>query len=216
MAYLNALRKIFIPPDWTGLTLLLVNLGLPFALYDIRLRFAELARTGGMGTGLALMMASPLLCLIGLVILALIVATVGYAFRRDGHPLPTLVMLAAFLLGALYPLPPSPEEVAFKKHRADYARVVEMARQHQLGHDGRCQAAFSLPPAYRHLTDCVWVEDTPTFFVEFLAADSNRAVVYLDEAEMLESIVEACGADGQGSIFKQLDEHWFICAEDPN
>ena len=219
MGRVHSLRKIFVPPDWLGLGLLIANLALPFVIYESRLRAETLSRTGGMGTAFALALASPVICAVGVVTVAFIAVTLRYAFKRNGHPMPAFLMLVALIFGALYPLPPTPEETSFSNYQADYVQVVELARKQQLQHAGTCLAniAFALPSKYRHLNvECVFVENTPAFFVEFPSMASSRIIVYTEVSSSPQASVQSCGGDGASSIFKQLDEHWYICNEDVN
>ena len=212
--YVNSLRKMIIPSDRVGLGLTIADLGLWFVVYEARVQSEGLSRTGGMGTAFALMAAAPVVCAAGAVIVALIAFTTRYAFKRNGHPMPAFLMLIAFILGALYPLPPTPEEASFANYQADYIRVVELARGHQLRHTGECQAetAFAFPSNYAHLNvGCVFVENTSTFFVEFPSQASNRVIVYVEEPGSIQASVEPCGVNG--STFKQLNEHWYICIQ---
>lgn len=113
---------------------------------------------------------------------------------------------------------PIPEKIHLFLHRSEYEAVVELARNHQLGHKGDCQYAYVLPDEYSNLSysknNCIFVEYEPAFVVEFEPLFSRRLLVYAETPEAIEEYISCGGSDGLG--YSQIEENWYRCVQDWN
>jgi Zn-dependent protease with chaperone function len=111
-----------------------------------------------------------------------------------------------------------PEQIHLALHRADYQAVVELARQHQLDHQGDCQYAFVLPEKYVYLSQddssCIFAEYDPALVVVFMPLFPRTLLVYTDTQEAIHNYISCGGSDG--FIARKLEKHWYICIEDWN
>ncbi|MCL4275925.1 MAG: hypothetical protein KJZ77_18785 [Anaerolineales bacterium] len=113
---------------------------------------------------------------------------------------------------------PLPEKIHLALHRAEYESVVELARDHQLGHQGDCQYAYVLPDKYSNLSyaenNCIIVEYEPEFVVVFEPLFSRRLLVYAETLGAAKEYISCGGSDGVGYI--QIEENWYRCLQDWN
>jgi hypothetical protein len=111
-----------------------------------------------------------------------------------------------------------PEQIHLALNRGDYQAVVELARQHQLDHQGDCQYAFVLPTKYVDLTqdksNCIIVEYDPALVVVFMPLFPRTLLVYTDTQEAINDYRSCGGSDG--FIARKLEKHWYICIQDWN
>jgi hypothetical protein len=118
----------------------------------------------------------------------------------EKNPLPFTIFIVCTLVPWFLP-GITPEDVSFARYGKDYEKVVEMARQHELEHAGKCKENEYLPPkGYEHLTirKCIVVKYEPVggrflFYAEALGPENF------------------CG--GFGLLEKKVGDHWHICDE---
>lgn len=137
------------------------------------------------------------------------------AFLRGSGPLAFVIYIACVLLPWSIPSI-TPEELFFAQHKTEYLQAVELARQSQIEHEGQCQYAYLPPKGFEHLTieDCIFVEYYPALTVRFTPRISRRLLVYAETKEALQAYVSCGGSDG--SIGKNIEDHWYICHQDWN
>jgi hypothetical protein len=104
----------------------------------------------------------------------------------------------------------TPEDVRFARYRKDYAKVIELARQHKLEHSGDCQQnEYLLPQGYEHLTTdkCISVKYEPILEAIFFNRTPARFLFYAEalHPDLLCSTV--------GFIEKKIGDHWYVCHE---
>ncbi|HEY9087003.1 MAG TPA: hypothetical protein VIO36_02460 [Anaerolineaceae bacterium] len=200
----------YLPKDWTGQILSIVLIVFQVLHYIWRTKQDEFIMDAGLGLFFLCMGLAPFILLGLLLVLATVGATFVYSFSSTGHPLPVFILFVGGIFSLTAPLPPSPAQNAFYRYQSEYEAVVELARQHQLAHEGYCGYAFSLPEAYAHLTqECVFVEYEPELAVLFSPPTSHRVIVYVETKDALEEIENCNGEDG--SVFTQLEDNWFLC-----
>ena len=131
----------------------------------------------------------------------------AFIFQRNllSFPLFILCALVSMLMPAI-----TPEDIYFIQHKADYEKVVEIVRQHNIEHNGRCQYDYLPPKGYEYLTieDCIFVKYEPVLEVVFTPRVSGRFLFYTESL----SLGNFCG-DGFGLIEKEIDNHWCVCGE---
>lgn len=137
------------------------------------------------------------------------------AFLRGKGPIVLVIYIACVILPWSMPRI-TLEETFFAEHQSEFEEVVELARQGQIEHGGMCQYAYLPPAGYEHLTidKCIFVEYVPALTVEFTPRVSRRLLVYAETEEALQAYVSCGGSDG--SIGKNIEEHWYICHQDWN
>ncbi len=200
-----------LPSQRGGYALLAVAVLLCILNYARRSDYEEFVKREGLGFGFLVLALAPIIVLALIALGAFVVVTVSYAFRKKGHPLPIIVLIVGGILSETAALPPSPAATAFYQHRSDYEALVEMARQHNLVHDGICQGAYSPPAKYRLLTrDCVFVETRRGLAVSFEPPSSAYVIAYAENLEALRTLIYC---DGRHGIMKsQLDSSWYVCS----
>jgi hypothetical protein len=162
------------------------------------------------GLGILLTAVAPVILLGILALAAFAIFTLVYAFRKGGHPLPIIVLIVGGILSETAPLPPSPAATTFYQYRPDYETVVELARQRQLGHEGYCQYAFSVPDTYRYLTrECVFVETEHGLAVSFAPTTSQLVIAYAESVAALHTLMDCDGR--HGAVSDRLESNWYLC-----
>ena len=207
---MKKLIRAIIPPDSDGWESIFFSVLTALGIYLLRSQWNKMPPLG-MG-GFILIFAAPLCCLS----LSFVAYHMLIAFQYGTkHWTPLAFLLGSIFIAIIYPTPPTFEEEIFFHHRADYEYLVELAHDNQLLHDEDCKAAFAPPLGYEHLVgECIWIDLVPTFIVEFTPRSFYRPLVYFDDPTKIEDAYGSC--HGDGSIRKQVDEHWFICNRDPN
>lgn len=199
-----------LPTDWTGKILSIILVVFQVLHYLWRVNRDEFIMDAGLGLFfLCIVLALPMLLGL-LLVLSTVVATFLYSFSPHGHPLPLVILFVGGIISMTAPLPPSPAQTAFYRYQSEYEAVVELARQRELGHEGHCGYAYSVPDQYDHLTEeCVFVEYQPALAVTFHPPSSHRVIVYAETKDAL-AVVGKCNGD-YGSTFGQLETEWFLC-----
>ena len=157
-----------------------------------------------------------LLCLISIVSLVVILAAFIYAVSTKN----LAIIGTCTLFVAISMLAPriEPEQVHLHLFRSEYQAVVNLARNHQLVHEGDCQFAYALPDEYSNLarrkSKCVFVEYEPALVVVFEPLYSRKLLVYAETPEAARNYISCGGSDAIGSY--QLEENWYKCFQDPN
>ncbi len=112
----------------------------------------------------------------------------------------------------------NPEHIHLTLFRAKYQEVVQLARDHQLGHAGNCQSAYVLPDKYSFLghskDKCIFVEYKPSLVVVFEPVNYRQLLVYADTPEAAYEYISCGGSDGVQIC--ELEEHWYRCLQDWN
>jgi hypothetical protein len=143
-----------------------------------------------------------------------------HLFRFHRHISLVLVLICGYLFARFFPVPPTPEEILFSWQKPKYEEIVELARTRQLQHDDTCQQPnqFTPPSGYIQWSDeCIHVERQYGMLVEFAPRNFERPLIYVENPEGDISVFSICnGVNGrerihEGFVFKQLNEHWFIC-----
>lgn len=203
---IQQVNKWLLPRDRYGWRLFSASLGCIVALYAI----AQMDR----GIGFFLLMG-PLLPVFILAIaggFVCLILSVGYCFQRPGHPAPLVVMLLGLYLIFQSSAHLSPEQSYFQKHRPKYEEVVQLVSQEKLNQTDRCQSPLlAVPSEYQYLTGkCLAVNSQPSgLAIEFTGLSLDKPVVYAPSREAVKS-VKACHEEG--TIYKQMDKNWYICA----
>jgi hypothetical protein len=204
------LAKRLLPENWKSSFLLFAIILLQIANYVWRYNKDEFIMDQGLGLLFTLIALAPFLLWLLIVVGVLIVLTIHYAFIENGRVLPLAVLIIGSLISQFLPLPPSSAELAFYIHSAEYERVVDLARQNQLGHEENCGYMFSIPTEYKNLTkECVEIVYDPALAMLFSPPNSHRDIAYAEIPEALHKI-DTCNGEF-GSLFKKLNEHWYIC-----
>lgn len=123
-----------------------------------------------------------------------------------------LLFLALILWTAkILPVPKLPQEKYFVQHHTEYEHIVQIAKTHGLPEGTtQCQAknAYDLPPRYKHLTlSCVYIYEST---IEFIPMPSTFVLVY---AEFSNDLSTSWSCAIRGSVWKQLEENWFLCVD---
>lgn len=214
-AFCLKLLKAGMPGDCKGRFLLFLSLFISAGIYWLRVRTVDV------------LFPFYILCWVELCFVSL-VATVGiwalkYILEQNGHPLSLVFLLSGVILGIFWPLPPRPEEALFSSHKTEYEELVKLAQEARLDHSERCHAphSFASPPGYELLVKqdtCILVErvgrQTNALVVEFYPRDFYWPIVYLEDPRVIGETYGACHGDGR--VYKQLDEHWFLCRREWN
>ena len=209
MSISRVLRRL-LPSQLIAYALLAIAFLLCILNYARRADYEEFVMREGLGLGFLLVGMAPVILLGLLALVTFAIFTIIYAFRKGGHPLPIIVLIVGGLLSETAPLPPSPAETTFYQYRTDYEAVVELARQHQLGHEGYCQYAFSVPDSYRYLTrECVFVETEHGLAVSFAPTTSQLVIAYAENVAALHTLIACDGQDG--AVSDQLESNWYLC-----
>lgn len=202
---INQVNKWLWPRDRYGRRLLYGALGFITFLYAIA--------QADQGIGFFLLMGP----LLPVFILAIVggfigfILSIGYCFKRPGHPAPLMVILLGLYLIFKPAAPLSAEQLYFQKYQAKYQEVVELVSQKKLTHNDQCQdPLFAVPSKYQYLTgNCVTVNaESSGFVVEFTGLNFEKPVVYAPSRQAVKS-VKAC--DEEGTIYKQMEKNWYIC-----
>lgn len=203
--------QAIIPPDIYGWQSIFFSLLTAIGIYLFRFQWSRLPPFG-IGGAFILIFLAPLCCFPISFIAYHILIALRY---RKKHWTPLVLLLGSTFLAVIYPTPPTFEEDIFFQYRADYEYLVELARSNQLPHHQDCGNVFAPPLGYEHLAvDCIFVDTTPTFSVEFTPRSFYRPLVFFDDPSTIDSSHGAC--HGDGGVRKELDEHWFICNRDSN
>lgn len=214
--------KTPLPQDFKGWGFLLVSTSFGGSAYLGRLQVAGFF-LGTLGTWLNVFyFIYPVLFLVGF--LGWVLTLYIYTFRFQGHAAPRLILYGLLLLAFILPVPPSPEEIIFFLRRADYERIVELGRSHQLQQDGACvEPNLFLPPAgyYQLSSECIYADQQDGLIVEIATRSLERPVVYLENPTR--GFYSPCARESGSTHshsetsypFKQLSEHWFICRRWP-
>lgn len=157
-----------------------------------------------------------LLCVITPLLIAAVLAIVAMVlFSRDFLVI-SICLLAAVISG-LAPRP-APEQLHLALHRSEYQAVVQLARDHQLGHAGPCEYAYVLPDQYfdlGHTKDkCIFVEYDPALVVVFEPLFYRHLLVYAETPEAAKQYISCGGSDGV--LYYELEPNWYECLEDWN
>jgi hypothetical protein len=190
-----------------GLAGMLVTLGARFIGWKITLIRGPF--------GLEVLFCCPLALIIVLGIPLLIFARLSiYAYRTKLGFLPISSLLIGIFAGFLVAMPARPllpEETHFRKYRADYEYVVELARKDELEQAlPDCPAGYKPPSGYEHVsaTHCIFIMRVDNnFMVEFHPFEFYHYVLY---AERIPPEKHPCSYDSY--MEKQIDEHWFVCS----
>jgi hypothetical protein len=151
-----------------------------------------------------------------MVSLAVIFTTFIYVLRTKN----LLIIAACISFAAISIRAPriEPEQVHLFLYRSQYQSVIELARNHQLDHEGDCQYAYALPDEFSKLargTDkCIFVEYEPALVVVFEPLYSRKLLVYAETPEAVKAYISCGGSDTIG--YYQLEENWYKCFQDPN
>jgi hypothetical protein len=162
-------------------------------------------------------------CLMGIGLIVFMVWLVGAFIRRDQYAAPLFILITGMMFVVIAPLPPLPqpvfpEEPFFAEHRADFEAVVALARQDKLDcvKSGCNYSGRDLPSLYGSLSKDGIVEvgyDPALLTVTFRPIDSLFPVIYFENADPRNSSFDRiCSLEAR--FTKQLDEHWYLCAED--
>ncbi|MBI1260058.1 MAG: hypothetical protein GC204_21530 [Chloroflexi bacterium] len=198
----------------------------PLVVYGVRhlLSKALEATRGPFGTGWWMLLPLGALFALGWTAFTVILAIV--ASRRARHPAPALVLLVGSVLALILPLLPLPlpifpEQEFFAAHQADFEQVVTLARQDQLecAPDGSdcTTAGRKLPAEYQSLSRFGYVEVDHDVYagltVRFQPLDSTYPVIYFETADSRNRWLSSiCAPTARWT--RQLEYHWFLCAED--
>ncbi len=110
------------------------------------------------------------------------------------------------------------EQIHLNLFRSKYQEVVQLARDHQLGHKGNCQSAYVLPDKYSFLgrskDKCIFVEYEPSLVVVFEPVIYRVLLVYADTPEAAFEYISCGGSDGIQIC--ELEERWYRCLQDWN
>lgn len=194
--------------NFEGRLLLLLAILFPLGIYWFRSISDETIGGAGLGLFFLIMASLPAVCLTTILFWGFVVRVVSYGSTKTFTPF--IVFASGVLISLILPLPPGPAEKAFYAHRSDYEAVVELARQFDLVHRG-CGNAFFVPDKYQEWTDeCVSVVYEPEFAVEFFIPNSYHTLTY---AETPDALIATLFCDHKSSVFKQLEEHWYICSD---
>jgi hypothetical protein len=111
------------------------------------------------------------------------------------------------LLAWYLPEPPLREEIKLYFNRNRYEQIVEEGRPIYLAGERKC---IDLEFKDRNLAfKCVFVEEN---YAEFNIYRDIFSLVYSYDKQK----PQAVDCDWNGYVWKQIDEHWFICKSDIN
>ena len=199
-----------LPKDIRGRILFFISLFFVGYLYLARVVWTEFF-VGTLGTLLGVFFwLSPIFCLTGFLFHIILVSI--YVFKLHGHLSPGLFLIGGLLLARFLPVPPTPEEISFALQKAEYEQIVELARSHQLQQGNDCLAENQfLPPSnyYQWSNECIYVNQHDGIVVEFSPRKMERPIIFLENPAS--NKFPPCQSYSDGDIFKQLNEHWFIC-----
>ncbi len=157
-----------------------------------------------------------LVCLASIVIIGLSLIIGRAILLTKSLPLIGLCILS-LLISSLAPHP-EPEQIHLRLFRSEYESVIELARNHELGHEGICEYAYVLPDEYANLSirkhKCIIVEYEPALVVVFEPLFYRKLLVYAENSSAVRSYISCGGSDAIG--YYQLEENWYKCFQDPN
>lgn len=150
-----------------------------------------------------------------LLIGAILVVIANVLFSRDFFVIS--ICLLSTVISGLAPRP-EPNQLHLALHRSEYQAVVQLARDHQLGHADPCLDAYVLPGQYSDLSHtkdkCIFVEYDPALVVVFEPLFYRELLVYAETPEAAKQYIACGGSDG--ALYYQLEPNWYECVQDWN
>ena len=199
------------PADTKGRILFLLSLTFVGYLYLARVVLTDFF-VGNLGAYLGFFFwISPIFWLGGL-LLHIIFAGI-YIFKLHGSTSPALLLVIGLLLARFLPVPSTPEEILFSWQRAEYNRIVELARNNQLQQGKNCstQNQFLPPSSYFQWShECIHLNQLDGIVVEFAPRTLERPIVFVENPTS-DEFPPCWKGNDYSDVFKQLSDHWFVC-----
>jgi hypothetical protein len=145
----------------------------------------------------------------------LVYKVIRHGLDKNGSPIPLLILIGGIILAIILPLPPLPEEIAYIRYQKDYEYIVTLAKSHQYKNVDDC---VEVPEGYEHLSteyqrfskNCISVifYTSGNINVEF---NPYEYAVVLNYFENPDDVKKSRDCDFRGQVWKQINEHWFVC-----
>ncbi len=177
-----------------------------FVFYGFRASQAEILRLGYLAACILLGSGVGLLAAVIYWFVLLI-----HGIRAVMSRQPNGLLLFALIIGAFFawyfPKPPLREEIKLFFNRNRYEQIVEQGRPIYLAGDRKC-----IEPEFKDRDlafTCVLVEKN---YAEFNIYRDLFSLVYSYDKQKPRGV----DCDWNGYVWKQIDEHWFVCKSDIN